>query len=209
MTDFEKTKKFYAKLKTKGMSSLISKERDSAYIKFLIARLPKKGKILDLACGYGRLTIPLAKAGYDVEGIDLAPNFIKDAKKFAKKEKVNVKFRTGNMLNLPCKDNSFDGIACIWSSFNHLLRQSEQVKALKEIVRILRYGGIAIIDMPIYEFKNGNHLIKRDIAGIENVDFIHDKKSISEALKKAGIEKYEVKKENIGGRKRLVAYVYK
>jgi len=94
---FKLTKKHYRELGSKQMASLMKKGRHNATLRFIQKEISKDKKILDLACGYGRLTIPLAKKGYNIEGIDLAPNFIKDAKKIAKKEKVNIKFRIGNM----------------------------------------------------------------------------------------------------------------
>src|SRR3989304_5405705 len=94
------SKAFYKKLGAMGMASLTSLKQDLASIKFLSKILPKHGKILDCACGYGRLTIPLAQKGFKVHGIDLAPNLIKTAKDFAKKEHVAIDFKTGNMCKL-------------------------------------------------------------------------------------------------------------
>ncbi len=209
MTYLRSTKEFYRKLKTEGMSKLMTKERDKAYIKFLKDHLNKNQKILDLACGYGRLTIPLVKAGYPIEGIDLIPNFIKDAKKIAKKNKICAKFRIGNMLSLPYKNNYFDVIICMWSSFNHLLTKKNQIKALNEMIRILKGKGFAIIDMPSYRIINEKHLIMGTIGGFENVDYIHNRKSLINILKKSKIKDYKIKIENIGKRKRLLLYIYK
>ncbi len=41
----------------------------------------KKGKILKIGCGNGRICIPLAKKGFDVTGIDISPLYIEDAAK--------------------------------------------------------------------------------------------------------------------------------
>jgi ubiquinone/menaquinone biosynthesis C-methylase UbiE len=187
----------------------MSKERNLGYLKFLKLYLSKDQKILDLACGYGRLTFPLAQAGYKIEGIDLAPNFIKDAKKLAKQKRINLKFRTGNMLKLPYKDNSFNSIICMWSSFNHLLAKKDQIKALNEMFRILKNGGFAIIDMPNYKVIRGKHLVEGDIAGFKNTDFIHNKASLMAILNKSNVKFYKIKIQNIGEPKRLVLFIYK
>ena len=53
--------------------------------------VPSGGRILDLACGLGRIAINLAKAGYDVVGVDISPLYLRLAQKWAKKESVDGK----------------------------------------------------------------------------------------------------------------------
>ncbi len=209
MDTIKSTKEFYKKLKTEGLSRLMNKERDKSYLKFLKLHLKKNQKILDLACGYGRLAIPLAKAGYDIDGIDLAPNFIRDAKAQAKEKRLKINFKVGNMLRLPYKDKSFDAIICMWSSFNHLLTLKDQSKGLNEILRILRKDGFAIIDMPSYKVSEGKHLIKENIGGFENVCFTHNKESLKNAIRNSKVKNFKIKIESIGERKRLILYVCK
>jgi ubiquinone/menaquinone biosynthesis C-methylase UbiE len=221
MAYLESTKEFYKKLKTEGMSKLMTKKRDSDSLKFLKSHLSKNQKILDLACGYGRLTIPLAKAGYKIEGIDLTPNFIRDAKVQAKENNLKLNFKIGNMLDLPYKNESFDAIICMWSSFNHILTQKDQVKSLNEMFRILKKEGIAIIDVPSSKkpttkqiklkqfFGKDNRLCRSEIDGFSFVGFIHDKNSLLRVLGKSKIKNSQVKIELIGGRKRLILYIYK
>ena len=56
-------------------------------------------KILDLACGIGRHSIPLAKKGYEVVGYELSPEYIKYAKKWVEMEKEEAEGRGGGGLN--------------------------------------------------------------------------------------------------------------
>jgi len=193
---------FYTKLKKEGLSRRMSKERDASYLEYVRSHVNKEQRILDLACGYGRLTIPLAKEGYDIEGIDLTPDLIADAKRSAK-----VRFRVGDMLDLPYEDGSFDAIICMWSSFNHLLTLADQVTGLNEMHRVLKKGGLAIVDMPSVKVKE--HVVTDDIDGHENTLFMHDEKSITEALEASQVSDFKVRVEEIGGRKRLIAFVRK
>jgi ubiquinone/menaquinone biosynthesis C-methylase UbiE len=197
----------YIVLGSEKMASLMSDKRHSAYLRFLRKTITSEHKILDLACGYGRITVPLAKEGYNIEGIDIAPNFISDAKQYAKKEGVQVPFRTGDMCALPYNARTFDRVFCLWSSFNHLLSENEQVAALNEMLRVLKPQGYAIIDLPFFGRQNTN--IKTDtIAGVPTTSFIHDRRSIQRAIQKSKVLEFEIKIRVIGGRKRLMIYLY-
>lgn len=55
--------------------------------------VPRGGRILDLASGIGRISINLAKAGYDVVGVDISPLYLELAKKWSSKERVSNKTR--------------------------------------------------------------------------------------------------------------------
>ncbi|MCH7760930.1 class I SAM-dependent methyltransferase [candidate division TA06 bacterium] len=50
-----------------------------------ILNLPKGSRILDLCCGYGRHSIPLAKKGYEMTGFDLSKLFLEKTKRDSKK----------------------------------------------------------------------------------------------------------------------------
>ena len=105
--------KFYEDLSAKGLAALASSRRTEENLK-LIKRLAKKSdKILDLACGYGRLTIPLTKVGYDIIGIDLVQNLILEAKFQAKKQGLKIRFDVGSMTKLPYKPYTFNKIFCL------------------------------------------------------------------------------------------------
>src|SRR3989344_1113380 len=98
---------FYKNLGVKGLAKQVSPERNRD-IEFIQKFCKKSDKILDLACGYGRVTLPMAKAGFDITGIDLAPNLIKQARLQAKKQKLTIDFDVGSMINLPYPEKSFD-----------------------------------------------------------------------------------------------------
>lgn len=50
------------------------------------------GSVLELACGTGRVALPLARAGVAVTGIDLAPAMLQTARAHAVAEKLDIKF---------------------------------------------------------------------------------------------------------------------
>jgi len=211
MNSAKTTKKFYQKLGAAGMAQLTSLVRDRAYIKFLAKNLPKKGMILDCACGYGRLTIPLAKLGFDICGIDLSSCLIKEARRQAKKEKLVIDFKTGDMCRLPYKDNAFAAVICMWSSFSHLLTEEDQLQALNEMLRVIKPGSLILIDLPnpTRIRIDACRLCHETIGGIENVVYIHDRKTMAHLLDDIHVGTYVIKKRSIGKKVRLMVEIRK
>jgi len=172
--------------------------------------------ILDLACGYGRITFLLAEKGYNIVGIDLSKNLIKDAKEKCKKLGLEIDFRVGDMRELPYPSKSFDKVICLWSSFNHILTEIDQIKTINEIYRVLKEKGIAIIELPNGETKWAKKNIKiygrivpDVINGLEVKNYLHDRNTLKKICKKSHFKKYKVSFVNIGGRKRIIVLLLK
>ena len=84
--------------------------------------VPSGGRILDLATGLGRISINLAKAGYEVVGVDISPLYLRLAQKWAKKESVDGKtiFYRMDLRNAPrllaSKAEKFDAMINVGTS---------------------------------------------------------------------------------------------
>ena len=76
----------------------VAETEANAIAKLLRKHGLEKGKVLDLMCGNGRISINLAKLGYKVVGIDISPMYIEDARGRAKEHNVaeDVKFLVGD-----------------------------------------------------------------------------------------------------------------
>ncbi|KKL75651.1 hypothetical protein LCGC14_2052780, partial [marine sediment metagenome] len=57
------------------------------------------GEILELGSGTGRLTIPIARAGFSISGLDLEVRFIEQAKIKANNESLKISWIEGDMDN--------------------------------------------------------------------------------------------------------------
>jgi ubiquinone/menaquinone biosynthesis C-methylase UbiE len=103
----------------------------------LIKKYFRKGKVLDVGCGTGRTTIPLHKMGFDVIGIDIAKNMIKNAKK------VNheIKYEVEDAAKLRYKSNSFDNVLFSNNGWAQTPVKENRTKAIKEINRVLKKNG--------------------------------------------------------------------
>jgi ubiquinone/menaquinone biosynthesis C-methylase UbiE len=94
-------------------------------------------RVLDVACGNGNLSIPAAKAGAIVIGIDIAPNLLDEARSRAAREQVKVEFEEGDAEALPYKDCAFDLVV---SMFGAMFAPRPDVAA-SELGRVCRPGG--------------------------------------------------------------------
>ena len=87
-------------------SPFLTEQRTKEEVDFIeeILNLPTGSKILDLACGYGRHTIPLAGKGYDMTGLDYTEKFIQMALRSlgenSTKQIVDLVFRIEELDNI-------------------------------------------------------------------------------------------------------------
>lgn len=94
-------------------------------------------ELLDVACGAGQVAIPAARAGARVTGLDLAPNWIEQARERARAEGLEIRFDVGDAEDLPYEDAAFDlTVSLIGAMF---APQPERVVA--ELLRVTRPGG--------------------------------------------------------------------
>jgi SAM-dependent methyltransferase len=70
--------------------------------------IPPGVRLLDIACGAGQLTLPAARKGIQVTGLDLAANLVQQARAKAAAEGLQVQVDEGDAENLPYPDASFD-----------------------------------------------------------------------------------------------------
>lgn len=108
---------------------------------FLAERWQSKGfkSFLDLGCGLGRHTVYMGTHGFEVTAFDLSDEAVQATRNWAERENLQIEARTGNMLALPFKDDSFDCIIA-YNVIYHTDTVGFQT-TLKEIQRVLRPGG--------------------------------------------------------------------
>lgn len=103
-------------------------------------------KVLDLACGEGAFAVAMAKRGYRVTGVDLAPEMLRFAQERAKGVQVEAVFIQGDMRDLAFNEE-FDLVTCWYDSLNYLLELEDLKKTFRGVCRALRPGGLFIFDM--------------------------------------------------------------
>ena len=118
--------------------------------------LPVRGdglRLLDVGCGVGHYLADARSRGFEAVGIDGSEEMLKHAR--AKNSEVEL--RHGDIEQLPFADASFDVVLCI-----EVLRYLSQPEAaLKELVRVLKPGGLCLTTLPSRLNLNGYWLLNR------------------------------------------------
>jgi len=113
--------------------------------------VPSGGRILDLACGLGRIAINLAKAGYDVVGVDISPLYLRLAQKWAKKGGVDgetifyrIDARKATRL-LASEEDRFDAVVNIGTSMGYY-GEADDRRVLHSLRAITGRHGVLVIE---------------------------------------------------------------
>lgn len=93
--------------------------------------------VLDVACGAGQLSLPAARLGASVTGVDIATNLIEQAIARAKVEDLSVRFEDGDAEELAYGDARFD---VVFSLIGAMFAPRPELVAA-EMLRVCRPGG--------------------------------------------------------------------
>ena len=140
----------FAKFKSNQTLKSVNVNERIVEIPFAIqtaAALPKGAKILDLGCTESPLPLQLSALGYAVTGFDFREYPYRHP---------NLTFVQGDMTKLPFENGTFDGVMSI-STLEHVgigfysdpqeVAQADK-KAMAQIVRVLKPGGIFVLTAP-------------------------------------------------------------
>lgn len=97
--------------------------------------------VLDAAAGSGNLTIPAARTGAVVTGIDLVPSLLSAASRWAAREGVAVTLDLGNVEELPYEDARFDVVMSMFG----VMFAARPDKVVAELARVTRPGGRVVL----------------------------------------------------------------
>ena len=113
--------------------------------------------VLDVACGWGGLSLRMAALGCRVIGIDLQQQFLDDAQRLAAEAGLPIQYKVGDAERLPFPDNHFPKVVCS-SSLEHM---GDDRRALREMWRVLRPGGRLVLSTDSLSAPLSNDLRER------------------------------------------------
>ena len=155
-------------------------ENPNSFKKWIIKISEKKyGKLLDVACGNGNF-MEYAEKFFDCYGVDISKEAIRKAKKRTKKSRFKI--TTAEKLNF--KKEYFDVVTCL-GSMEHFVNID---KSLKEMKRVLKDDGVAILHVP-----NSKYLVHK-ILRIDTQGQINERLATEKEWRKIIEKNFKVKK---------------
>lgn len=94
-------------------------------------------RMLDVACGAGQISVPAARAGAQVTGVDIAANLVEQARAWAREEGIDARFDEGDAEDLPYDDASFDLVTSLLGA----MFAPRPDRVASELLRVCRPGG--------------------------------------------------------------------
>lgn len=146
--------------------------RDKQEAKRFVANLlhhlrPAPGsRMLDVACGKGRHSQMLAQSGFDVTGIDIAPDSIREA---ARNEGDRLRFFVHDM-RLPFWTNYFDYAFNFFTSFGYFPTRREHDDAMRTIAASLKKNGTVVFDYLNVHYVE-EHLVHNEVKKIGDITY--------------------------------------
>ncbi len=101
------------------------------------------GRLLNLGCAHGPDFLPF-RQNFDLYGVDFSTRMLDMARKYAVKFDFTASLVTADVRYLPFADGVFDR-AISMATYHHIRGKGEQLKALRELRRVLKPGGEAFI----------------------------------------------------------------
>jgi len=102
-------------------------------------------RVLDVPCGNGRVTIPLAKMGMAMTGLDFSEPYLEVCRQAARDEGLDLRLVQGDMRRMPFQDE-FDGVFNWGGSFGYF-SEADNARFCQRMFAALRPGGRCVIDV--------------------------------------------------------------
>lgn len=140
---------WYKKIWTLDIMDQSWVEDTARQVDFVIDRLGLKpgDRVLDLACGFGRHSIELARRGCSVVGVDITPDYVDHAAKIAAQCGLDAQFILSDIRETAF-DSEFDAVINMGDgAVGYLENDEENLKIFDVIARALRPGGRHLMDI--------------------------------------------------------------
>jgi ubiquinone/menaquinone biosynthesis C-methylase UbiE len=138
---------------------------------WLLSKIQPGERVLDIGCGTGRFTVPLAELGAEVSALDISVGMLDVLRKKLRSKGLSADLKQGDMCELPFPDATFDVV----TSFLALMHvpPADRPAVFHEVRRVLKPGGRMALGV-----KNGifERLFKGDRFAAVDVTDVEGKK---------------------------------
>jgi 2-polyprenyl-3-methyl-5-hydroxy-6-metoxy-1,4-benzoquinol methylase len=108
-------------------------------------KLNSPPKILDLCCGFGRMSAELARVGFSVTGVDITESYLQTAREEADYENLNIEYIKADAREFK-RAGYFDTAVNLYISFGYFADQNDDFSLVKNAFESLKKGGSFIIE---------------------------------------------------------------
>jgi ubiquinone/menaquinone biosynthesis C-methylase UbiE len=140
---------------------------------FLLNRVSPGDTVLDMGCGTGRFTVPMAELGAEVTGFDLSPSMLAQLHATARDRGQEVETCEGDMAHLPFDDGTFDVVTSMLALMHIPIEDRQRV--FLEAARVLKPGGRFLLGVKNELFERMSKVDRFasvDITDVENKQLI-------------------------------------
>ena len=139
---------YFGELYLRMFAAILTPDRTAQEIAGVMTMLNLRpgARILDLCCGQGRHSVPLARAGYRVTGLDRSSYLLEKAQTKSDKAGVEIEWVQGDMRQLPWW-GQFDACLNLFTAFGYFEDEAENQEVLNQICQALKPGGQLLLDV--------------------------------------------------------------
>ena len=107
--------------------------------------LESSPRVLDLCCGFGRISAELARMGLAVTGVDITETYLKTAREEAEYENLEIEYIQADARKFS-RPEFFDAAVNLYISFGYFSDQKDDLLVLRNVYESLKKGGSFIIE---------------------------------------------------------------
>jgi SAM-dependent methyltransferase len=147
------------------------------------------GPVVELACGTGRIAVPMAKAGVRVIGVDASAGMLEVARGYARSEGVEelLDLRQGDMREPPVEER-VPLVLIPFRSLLHMTTETDRLRALAAANELLLPGGRLVFDVfaPSAEDVGDTHgrWLEREPGIFERADWDEDERTLTLSVRR-------------------------
>jgi SAM-dependent methyltransferase len=102
-------------------------------------------RLLDLCCGFGRISAELARRGFAVTGVDITESYLRAAREDAVYESLDIEYLNADIRGF-VRPDYFDMAVNLYISLGYFQNPDDDRLALRNVYRSLKNGGVFIIE---------------------------------------------------------------
>jgi SAM-dependent methyltransferase len=109
------------------------------------SKLTAAPKILDLCCGFGRISAELARRGFSVTGVDITESYLRTAKEDAAWENLEIEYIKADARDF-VRPGFFDSAVNLYISIGYFSDPNDDLQLVRNVYESLKEGGSFIIE---------------------------------------------------------------